>query len=105
MSQSYRGELLYDQPHGTLVLPFDLDEHTGGFDGAKQYFEGLGAPSDVAGAMIGYPGMDKLGIGGRGVYRTQLHVHGTSSHSDGSRATPSAIEKVIMPAGVGTRTG
>ena len=78
---------------GAAVRPFDLDEHTGGFGGAKQYFEGDGAPSDVAGVMIGYPGMDKLVIGGRGVYRTQLHVHGTSSHSGGSKATPNAIEK------------
>lgn len=82
-----------DQLHGTLVLLFDLGEHTGGFGGAKQYFEGDGAPSDVAGVMIGYPGMDKLVIGGRGVYCTQLHVHGISSHSGGSRATPNAIEK------------
>ena len=43
--------------------------------------------------MIGYPGMDKLVIGGRGVYRTRLHVHGTSSHSGGSTPTPNAIEK------------
>ncbi len=82
-----------DQLHGTIVLLFDLDEHTGGFGGAKQYFEGPNAPSDVAGVMIGYPGMDKLVIGGRGVLRTQLHVHGISSHSGGSKATPNAIEK------------
>jgi succinyl-diaminopimelate desuccinylase len=82
-----------DQLHGNLVLLFDLDEHTGGFGGAKQYFEGPNAPVDVAGVMIGYPGMDKLVIGGRGVYRTQLHAHGTSSHSGGSSATPNAIEK------------
>ncbi len=82
-----------DQLYGRLVLLFDLDEHTGGFGGAKRYFEGEGAPSDVAGVMIGYPGMDTLVIGGRGVYRTQLHVHRTSSHSGGSKSTPNAIEK------------
>lgn len=43
-----------DQLHGCLVLLFDLDEHTGGFGGAKQYFEGPNAPTDVAGVMIGY---------------------------------------------------
>ncbi|KAA2252724.1 M20 family metallopeptidase [Solihabitans fulvus] len=79
--------------HGTLVLLFDLDEHTGGFGGARQYFEGPDAPPEVAGVMIGYPGMDKLVVGGRGVYRVGLHVHGTSSHSGGSTATPNAIEK------------
>jgi succinyl-diaminopimelate desuccinylase len=78
---------------GNLVLLFDVDEHTGRFGGARRYFEGPDAPTDVAGVMIGYPGLDKLVIGGRGVYRTQLHVHGVASHSGGSKTTPSAIEK------------
>jgi succinyl-diaminopimelate desuccinylase len=82
-----------EQLHGSLVLLFDLDEHTGRFGGATRYFEGPDAPCDVAGVMIGYPGMDKLVIGGRGVYRAQLHVHGTASHSGGSRSTPNAIDK------------
>ncbi|GAA4554207.1 M20 family metallopeptidase [Amycolatopsis samaneae] len=80
--------------HGTLVLLFDVDEHTGGFGGAKAYFEGPHAPDDVAGVMIGYPGLDKVVIGGRGVYRTRLHVHGVSAHSgSSSTASVSAIEK------------
>jgi succinyl-diaminopimelate desuccinylase len=78
---------------GSLVLLCDVDEHTGGFGGAKRYFEGPDAPGDVAGVMIGYPGMDKLVVGGRGVYRTTLHVHGVASHSGGSKTAPSAIEK------------
>jgi succinyl-diaminopimelate desuccinylase len=82
-----------EQLHGRLVLLFDLDEHTGRFGGATRYFEGPDAPSDVAGVMIGYPGMDKLVIGGRGVYRAQLHVHGIASHSGGSRSSPNAIDK------------
>ncbi len=82
-----------DQWRGTLVLLFDLDEHTGGFGGAKRYFEGLDAANNVAGVMIGYPGMDKLVVGGRGVHRAKLHVHGVASHSGGSNTTPSAIEK------------
>ncbi|GIF14132.1 M20 family metallopeptidase [Actinoplanes teichomyceticus] len=79
--------------HGRLVLLFDLDEHTGGFAGAKRYFEGPDAPTDVIGVMIGYPGIDKLVVGGRGVHRARLHVHGVGSHSGGSRRTPNAIEK------------
>ncbi|GAA1034329.1 MULTISPECIES: M20 family metallopeptidase [Amycolatopsis] len=79
--------------HGTLVLLIDVDEHTGGFGGAKRYFEGPDAPDDVAGVMIGYPGMDKLVVGGRGVHRARLHVHGLASHSGGSKSSPSAIEK------------
>ncbi|MGH3899732.1 MAG: M20 family metallopeptidase [Pseudonocardiaceae bacterium] len=81
------------QLRGSLVLLFDVDEHTGGFGGAKRYFEGPDAPDDVAGVMIGYPGMDKLVVGGRGVHRAKLHVHGVASHSGGSKTTPSAIEK------------
>jgi succinyl-diaminopimelate desuccinylase len=82
-----------DQLRGSLVLLFDVDEHTGGFGGAKRYFEGSDAPHDVAGVMIGYPGMDKLVVGGRGVHRAKLHVHGVASHSGGSKTTSSAIEK------------
>lgn len=79
--------------HGSVVLLFDLDEHTGRFGGATRYFEGPDAPHDVAGVMIGYPGMDKLVIGGRGVHRAQLHVHGTASHSGASKPSPNAIDK------------
>jgi succinyl-diaminopimelate desuccinylase len=82
-----------DHLAGSLLLLFDVDEHTGGFGGARRYFEGPAAPGDVAGVMIGYPGMDKLVVGGRGVYRAKLHVHGVASHSGGSKTTPSAIEK------------
>ena len=83
-----------DQWRGTLVLLFDVDEHTGGFGGAKRYFEGEDAPDDVAGVMIGYPGMDKLVVGGRGVHRAKLHVHGVAGHSGSSKTTGhSAIEK------------
>jgi acetylornithine deacetylase/succinyl-diaminopimelate desuccinylase-like protein len=35
--------------HGSLVLLFDVDEHTGGFGGDQRYFEGPDAPDDVAG--------------------------------------------------------
>jgi succinyl-diaminopimelate desuccinylase len=82
-----------DRLHGRLTLLFDLDEHTGGFAGAKTFFEGPNAPDNIAGVMIGYPGQDHLITGGRGVYRTQLHVHGVASHSGGSKTTPGAITK------------
>ncbi|GIF06939.1 M20 family metallopeptidase [Actinoplanes siamensis] len=82
--------------HGRLVLLFDLDEHTGGFGGAKTYFEGPDAPTDVAGVMIGYPGVDELVVGGRGVHRARLHVHGVSSHSGGRGSTPNAIAKAAQ---------
>lgn len=84
---------LTDKLHGSLVLLFDVDEHTGSFGGARRYFEGENAPTDVAGVMIGYPGMDKLVVGGRGVLRAKLHVYGVTSHSGASQATSNAIEK------------
>jgi succinyl-diaminopimelate desuccinylase len=77
---------------GSVVLLFDVDEHTGSFGGAKAYFES-GAPSRVDGVMIGYPGLDHVVIGGRGVLRTRMHVHGVASHSGASKTTPSAIAK------------
>ena len=78
---------------GSLVLLFDADEHTGGFGGARAYFEGPGAPGRVDGVMIGYPGPDHLVTGGRGVLRARLHARGIASHSGGRTATPNAITK------------
>ncbi|GAB3173036.1 succinyl-diaminopimelate desuccinylase [Myceligenerans halotolerans] len=82
-----------DRLRGGLVLLFDLDEHTGHFGGAKRFFEAADAPADIGGVMIGYPGLDKLVVGGRGVYRARLRIHGVSSHSGGRRTTPNAISK------------
>jgi succinyl-diaminopimelate desuccinylase len=77
---------------GSVVLLFDVDEHTGAFGGAKAFFgNGSGARAD--GVMIGYPGPDHVVTGGRGVLRARLHVHGIAGHSGSSRPTPSAIEK------------
>ncbi|BCJ39450.1 hypothetical protein GCM10010168_63020 [Actinoplanes ianthinogenes] len=78
--------------HGTLTLLFDLDEHTGGFAGAKAYFEGPAAGT-IDGVMIGYPGLEHLVVGGRGVHRVRLHVAGVASHSGGRAGTPNAIVK------------
>ena len=78
---------------GSLTLLFDVDEHTGAFGGARAYFEGPGAPDRVDGVMIGYPGPAHLVIGGRGVLRARLTVHGIASHSGGRAVTPSAIAK------------
>ncbi|MGI5292695.1 M20 family metallopeptidase [Nonomuraea polychroma] len=78
---------------GSVVLLFDVDEHTGAFGGAKAYFEGPAAPERVDGVMIGYPGLDHVVTGGRGVLRAQIHVHGVAAHSGASKAAPSAIVK------------
>jgi succinyl-diaminopimelate desuccinylase len=78
---------------GSVVLLFDVDEHTGSFGGARAYFEGPHAPDRVDGVMIGYPGLDYVIVGGRGVLRTRICVHGIAGHSGGSRTAPGAIAK------------
>lgn len=78
---------------GSLVLLFDVDEHTGGFGGARSYFEGPAAPGQVDGVMIGYPGIAHVVTGGRGVLRARVRVHGVAAHSGSGRPAPSAVAK------------
>ena len=78
---------------GSVVLLFDVDEHTGGFGGAKAYFEGAGAPDRVDGVMIGYPGLDHVITGGRGVLRARVQAHAIAGHSGSSQAGAGAIAK------------
>jgi succinyl-diaminopimelate desuccinylase len=78
---------------GSVVLLFDVDEHTGGFGGAKAYFEGADAPGRVDGVMIGYPGLDHVITGGRGVLRARVHVRAVAGHSGSSQAGAGAIAK------------
>jgi succinyl-diaminopimelate desuccinylase len=75
---------------GSVVLLFDVDEHTGGFGGAKAYFEHAGP---VAGVMIGYPGLDHVVTGGRGVLRARVHLHAVAGHSGATRTGTGAITK------------
>ena len=87
---------LRDMPggfNGSVVLLYDVDEHTGGFGGAKAYFEGPGGPDRVDGVMIGYPGSGHVITGGRGVLRAQMQVHAVAGHSGASQATAGAIAK------------
>ncbi|WP_448319765.1 M20/M25/M40 family metallo-hydrolase, partial [Streptomyces sp. CO7] len=57
--------------HGGLAVLLDVDEHTGRFGGARAY---LADPDAVrpAGVMIGYPGLDEVVVGGRGLWRCVL---------------------------------
>ena len=75
---------------GSVVLLFDVDEHTGSFGGAKAYFEHAGP---VDGVMIGYPGLDDVVTGGRGVLRARVHVHSVAGHSGSTRTGAGAITK------------
>lgn len=77
---------------GGLAVLLDVDEHTGGFGGARAYL----ADSDAAipaGVMIGYPGFDDVVVGGRGLWRATLTVSAASGHSGSSRKTVGAISR------------
>lgn len=67
---------------GRLGVLFDLDEHSGGFGGAKAFFEpphGEAPRPDVV--VIGYPGDDAIVTGSRGFLRARLQVAGVAAHS------------------------
>jgi succinyl-diaminopimelate desuccinylase len=83
---------------GTLTLLYDADEHTGRFGGAKRYFAGPDRPGDVAGVMIGYPGLSKVVVGGRGFLRAMLTVRGQSAHSGDGRPDDgnNAVDKAAL---------
>ncbi|MDJ0383238.1 M20/M25/M40 family metallo-hydrolase [Streptomyces sp. G-G2] len=77
---------------GGLAVLLDVDEHTGGFGGALAY---LADPdtSIPAGVMIGYPGMDEVVVGGRGLWRATISVHAPSGHSGSSRTIVGAVSR------------
>ncbi|MFD8978712.1 M20 family metallopeptidase [Streptomyces sp. NPDC059564] len=77
---------------GGLAVLLDVDEHTGGFGGALAYLADDRA-ARPAGVMIGYPGMDEVVVGGRGLWRATISVHAPSGHSGSSRTTVSAISR------------
>ena len=86
-----------DNLHGSVTLLFDADEHTGKFNGAKQYFSGKDAPTDVAGVMIGYPGLRHIVIGGRGFLRAEMVIHGTAGHTGaGDPGNGNAVSKAAQ---------
>ncbi|WP_438817678.1 M20 family metallopeptidase [Streptomyces finlayi] len=77
---------------GGLAVLLDVDEHTGVFGGARAY---LADPHAVrpAGVMIGYPGLEDVVVGGRGLWRATLAVHAPSGHSGSSRTVVGAISR------------
>lgn len=80
--------------HGRLHVLFDADEHTGHFAGVKSF---LRENPNVAGAMIGYPGNDRVIAGARGFYRATITVHGTGGHSGGNTSlTQNAVHKAAQ---------
>ncbi|MEV7383875.1 M20/M25/M40 family metallo-hydrolase [Streptomyces lydicus] len=82
-----------DQLAGNLAVLLDVDEHIGNFGGAMALMTAI-APAAIAGAMIGYPGHEEVVIGGRGVFRARLHVHGSAGHSGSSEPnTANAVSR------------
>ncbi|WP_249416669.1 M20 family metallopeptidase [Streptomyces sp. TS71-3] len=78
--------------HGGLAVLLDVDEHTGGFGGARAYLTDPRA-ARPAGVMIGYPGMDEVVVGGRGLWRASIAVHAPSGHSGSSKTVIGAITR------------
>ncbi|MBN8764496.1 MAG: M20/M25/M40 family metallo-hydrolase [Thiobacillus sp.] len=78
-------ELLPQMPRlaGTLCFVFDAEEHSGSFAGIRRYMDVRGG-APLAGAMIGYPGNDRLITGARGFLRARLAIHGMGAHSGAS---------------------
>ncbi|WP_367325233.1 M20 family metallopeptidase [Streptomyces sp. HUAS ZL42] len=81
-----------DALRGGLAVLLDVDEHTGGFGGARAYLADPAA-ARPAGVMIGYPGLDEVVVGGRGLWRATLTVHGASGHSGSSRPAVGAVSR------------
>ncbi|MDF2264908.1 M20/M25/M40 family metallo-hydrolase [Streptomyces coacervatus] len=77
---------------GGLAVLLDVDEHTGGFGGARAYLADTAAVRP-AGVMIGYPGPDEVVVGGRGLWRATIAVHATSGHSGSSRRAVGAVSR------------
>jgi YVTN family beta-propeller protein len=82
---------------GTVVLLFDVDEHTGSFGGAKAYFDGLAVRSRVDGVMIGYPGLEHVIIGGRGVLRAQVQTRPGRCEAHGLVEGTRKMPRLIFP--------
>ncbi|MFA8451910.1 MAG: M20 family metallopeptidase [Bacteroidales bacterium] len=61
---------------------FDVDEHSGQFNGIKAY---LNSNNDISAFALGYPGSERLIIGSRGFYRCSIIFYGISQHSGSSK--------------------
>lgn len=84
---------------GGLTVLLDVDEHTGAFGGARAYLADPRAPRP-AGVMIGYPGLDEVVVGGRGLWRAVLTVHAPAGHSGSRRTVTSAISRAARLVGM-----
>ena len=74
-----------------LAFVFDADEHTGRFGGMRAFVDWF--KGSIAGAMIGYPGHERICIGARGFWRATIEVHGIAAHSGSAR--PRGINAIV----------
>ncbi|MFE5813662.1 M20 family metallopeptidase [Streptomyces sp. NPDC056479] len=81
-----------DDLSGGLAVLLDADEHTGVFGGARAYLADAEAVRP-AGVLIGYPGLDEVVVGGRGLWRATIAVHAASGHSGSRRAAAGAVSR------------
>lgn len=79
---------------GGLAVLLDADEHTGRFGGARAYLADPRAERP-AGVLIGYPGMDEVVVGGRGLWRATITVRAPAGHSGSSRTVVGAISRAV----------
>lgn len=86
---------------GAVTLVFDAEEHSGAFLGIKRALTSLVPGRNIAGAMIGYPGQDKIVTGCRGFLRAGIRVHGKAAHSGAS--TRHGINAVTRAAALAQR--
>jgi succinyl-diaminopimelate desuccinylase len=84
---------------GAIAFLFDVEEHTGTFGGIRAFVERLETP--LAGAFIGYPGMDRVVVGARGYLRLRIHVAGEMAHSGSSQ--PRGVNAVVRAARLALR--
>ena len=73
-----------DDLAGRAILLFEGDEHSGSFTGAVTFFERTAMGRKIDGLMIGYPGSERIVVGGRGFVRFIISVHGEAAHSGSS---------------------
>lgn len=79
--QQHRAEMA-----GSLFLCFDLDEHTGRFGGIKAAVRQIESATSLAGAVIGYDGVEKICAGARGFYRAKIHLYGDEENTATERS-------------------
>jgi succinyl-diaminopimelate desuccinylase len=81
---------------GRLFVIYECDEHTGNFGAAREFYGRRMRGQRIDGVMLGYPGMDRIVVGGRGFERFVVTVRGDPGHSGSS--TPAHSNALVKAA-------